>query len=347
MGKIRFKDYLIDYLDYNNINNKDFANRIGITPKHLIDILSGESDLSAGVVNNISMVTNISADYIYKIEANYKLDLNIENYLKENKITETKFLNRFKYNYLIKEKYIDFVDSSDKLENIKDLIKFLRVSSLEKIYELETEAFYKSNNDRTELLLLWLEKCYRETLKQKVKEYKSDNINTLVDFILECAKKEIFNERNLVKKFNENGIFLVIQNDIPGSKIRGAFKVHKVTPAIYLTRKHQRIADIYFALLHELAHCKSDYNKAKSESIISYETKTNDIELKADYTAFNWMTPDQYYNEVCLKDNYNIDAEENYPKSFVLYRLAKDGYLKYSSKKYQQYNLLINLLEKK
>ena len=28
-------------------------------------------------------------------------------------------------------------------------------------------------------------------------------------------------------------------------------------------------------------------------------------------------------------------------------RLAKDGYLKYSSKKYQQYNLLINLLEKK
>ena len=41
MAKIRFKDYLIDYLDYNNITNKEFANRIGITPKHLIDILSG------------------------------------------------------------------------------------------------------------------------------------------------------------------------------------------------------------------------------------------------------------------------------------------------------------------
>jgi len=141
MGKIRFKDYLIDYLDYNNVTSKDFANRIGITPKHLIDILSGTSDLSAAVVNNISMVTNISIDYIYKIEANYKLELNIEDYLKEHKITETEYLNKFKYNYLIEKKYINFVDGSDKLENIKDIIKFLRVSSLEKIYDLETEAF--------------------------------------------------------------------------------------------------------------------------------------------------------------------------------------------------------------
>ena len=42
MERIRFKDYLIDYLEYNNITNKDFANRIDITPKHLIDILSGQ-----------------------------------------------------------------------------------------------------------------------------------------------------------------------------------------------------------------------------------------------------------------------------------------------------------------
>ena len=39
MRKIKFADYLKEYLEFNNITNKDFANRIGITPKHLIDIL--------------------------------------------------------------------------------------------------------------------------------------------------------------------------------------------------------------------------------------------------------------------------------------------------------------------
>ncbi len=52
-------------LEYNNITNKDFANRIGITPKHLIDILSGERDISSSIVEKISLVTDIPADYIY------------------------------------------------------------------------------------------------------------------------------------------------------------------------------------------------------------------------------------------------------------------------------------------
>ncbi len=341
MEKIRFKDYLIDYLEYNNITNKDFANRIEITPKHLIDILSGSSDLSSQVVNNISLVTGISVDYIYKIESNYKLELKIEEYLNEHNITELTFLNKFSYNYLIKENYIPFVDVGSKLEIIKDIIEFLRVSSPEKIYEIENTTFYKSKNNKPELLLLWLEKCYRETLNQKVGEYKNSNIELLVNYILDCAKKEKFNEKELINKFNEMGIFLVIQDDIPGSKIRGAFKVHRKIPAIYITRKHLRIADIYFALLHELAHCKTDFNKAKSESLISIENYIDEIESKADKQAYNWMVSDEYYNEIKVNPNYSINFEEKYPKSFVLYRLAQDGAIKYSSKEYQKHNKLL------
>ena len=59
MRKIRFVDYLKDYLEFNNISNKDFANRIGITPKHLIDILSNKCELSSSIIDSISIVTNI------------------------------------------------------------------------------------------------------------------------------------------------------------------------------------------------------------------------------------------------------------------------------------------------
>ena len=68
-------------------------------------------------------------------------------------------------------KYIKYTDKNDKQEILKDILKFLRVCTPEKIYELETNNIYfKSNNDKQELLMMWLEKCYRESLKQRVGE---------------------------------------------------------------------------------------------------------------------------------------------------------------------------------
>ena len=125
MKRVRFKDYLKDYLEYNNITNKDFANRIGITPKHLCDILAGNVNISADIVNKISIVTDIPIDYIYDIELNYMFENEIENYLKMNEYTETEYLKKFNYNYLIKSKFIDFIDTSDKLEIIKDILNII------------------------------------------------------------------------------------------------------------------------------------------------------------------------------------------------------------------------------
>lgn len=70
-------------------------------------------------------------------------------------------------------------------------------------------------------------------------------------------------------------------------------------PAIYLTRKHKRISDIYFALFHELDHLKSDYSRAKRGSLISFDKNDKvDYELKADKQAFNWMVDDKTYNVI-------------------------------------------------
>jgi len=341
MNKISFADYLKDYLEINNISNKDFSKRIGITQKHLIDILSKKKPLSFNVIDSISLVTGIPSDYIYRTEQNYRLEKTIENYLKKDHLSESEFLNKFKYKYLIDNKWIDFTNVNDKLEIIKDILKFLRVNEPSKIYQIDSFAYYKSKNDKIELLLLWLEKCYKETLTQKLCNYTKDSVNNLVDYISKAAKSNKFNEKDLINEFNKNGVALVIQEDIPGSKIRGALKVHKDKPAIYLTYKHKRIGDVYFALLHELAHLKTDYNKAKANSIVTHEDSK---EVIADNQAYNWMVDNKYYDSIANNDNYDINLESKYPKSFVVYRLAADKRLGYSSKEYQRYNTPINLV---
>lgn len=339
MTHVRFAEVLKDYLEDQNISNKEFATRIGITPKHLIDILNGEVSLSPNIIVAISIVTSIPTDYILKMEENYIIEEYINTFIKEKNITLNEYLNKFSYKELIKKNWINFTYIDNKIDILIDILKYLRVDNPYNLYKIDKNIFYKSNNNKPEALMLWLERCYKIAKSQEVDKYNRDNIIKLVDYINNNAINNIFNENLLIKEFNKYGIQLVIEDDLPGSKIRGAFKVNGNVPSIYITRKHKRIADIYFALLHELAHCKSDYNKAKSTSIVSYLDEI-DIEEKADIQALNWMIDDKDYN--MIKSNiYNIN-NSNYPKCFIVYRLAKDNLISYKSNLYQSNNILID-----
>lgn len=336
----KFGAQLGQFLEYKNISNKEFAKRINTTSKNLIDIIKGDIELSQNMIYNISFVTEIPVSYIENVERSFKMDKLIDEFLKNSKLSIRDYIKKFNYKEFSKEYEVPFTDERDDYDIAKDILRYLRITNPELLYKDDNSIFYKSKNDRPELLSLWLERCYRVVSNQVVKEYNKENISIIVEYIKECASKNVFNKNELIRKFNENGVFLAIENDLKGAKIRGAFKVLNDKPAIYITKKHKRYADIYFALLHELAHCKSDFNRAKSGSIVSTEDKSvEDYEIKADMTAYNWMIADKEYNKI--KYNYEAIDDLNVIKSFFVYRLANDGIISYSSDIYQEYNKLI------
>ena len=335
----KFGEQLAKFLKANNISVNEFAERIDTTPKNLIDILKGNIAISQNMIYNISFITGISVSYIENVENSFNRRKKIDEFLNKHNITISDFINNFHYKEFGELYKYQFTDIRDKYEIAEDILKYLRYSNPENIFKEDNKIFYKSNNDKPELLALWLEHCYRIVNKQKVEEYKKENIEVIVSFIREEAKKKRFNKDKLIKVFNENGIMLAIEPDLKGSKIRGAFKVLDNIPAIYITTKHKRIADIYFSLLHELAHCKSDFNRAKNGSIVSYMDSIDgeDFELKADKTAFNWMVDDKTYENIIKTKNYNYEN-----MCFLVYRLAVDKIISFSSKLYQDNNKLIN-----
>lgn len=336
MRKNKFGEILEKYLDYYNISVNDFADRVGSTSKNIIDIIDGNITLSQNMIYNIAFITDISVEYIENVERNFEFENKINTFVKEKNITVRQFINMFNYKELSEKYGIIYNDVKDDYTVLEDIFKFLRISNPNLIYKTDNKIFYKSKNDKPELLALWLERCYRMILNQEIKEYKKENIEILVKFIRDLAKRNIFDEDKLKKKFNECGIFLAIEEDLKGSKIRGAFRVHNNKPAIYLTKKYKRIADVYFALLHELAHCKTDFNRAKSGSIVSLydDDDKSDYELKADKQALNWMVPEKDYEEIVNSKVYKYEIE-----SFLVYRLAQDNHISYNSKLYQEKNV--------
>lgn len=339
----KFGRELGEFLEYKNISIKEFADRINTTSKNLIDIIKGNVELSQNMIYNISFITGIPVSYIENTEQNYKMDKVIKNYLDENHLSIRNYINRFSYKELANEYQVKYSDSRNDYAIAKDILKYLRITNPNSLTKENNVIFYKSKNDKPELLALWLERCNRIIENQEVEKYTKENINKLVEFIKMEASNNSFDENKLIMEFNKNGIFLAIQDDLKGTKVRGAFKVLNDKPAIYITKKHKRYADIYFALLHELAHCKSDFNRAKSGSIITMydEKETEDYEIKADMQALDWMISNKIYDKI--KNNYKNIEELDVVKSFFVYRLARDKIIKYSDSLYQKYNPLVNI----
>ena len=336
----KFGKELGELLEFQNISINDYADRIGTTSKNLIDIIEGRVSLSFNMICNISFISDIPVSYITNTEENFKLDNNIDNYLKENGLTIRQYINKYNYKELESLYGVVYNNEQNDYSIARSILKYLRIIDPKTITKEDNYIFYKSKNHKPELLALWLERCYRIVQNQKLNEYNKDNIVLLVDYIRNQAKKNVFNKEKLIKEFNNKGIFLAIELDLKGSKVRGAFRVLNSKPAIYITTKHKRIADIYFALLHELAHCKSDYNRAKKGSIISFmnENEYSDIELKADNNALNWMVPNKEYKSIIDNNNYQYEI-----MSFLVYRLALDKRINYNSSIYQKNNVIIDL----
>jgi len=335
----KFGKELGELLEFQNISINDYADRIGTTSKNLIDIIDGRVSLSFNMICNISFISDIPVSYITNTEENFKLDNNIDKYLKENSLTIRQYINKYNYKELESLYGLVYNNEQNDYSIARSILKYLRIIDPKTITKEDNYIFYKSRNDKPELLALWLERCYRIVQKQKINEYNKDNIVLLVEYIRNQAKNNIFNKEKLIKEFNNKGIFLAIEPDLKGSKIRGAFRVLNSKPAIYITTKHKRIADIYFALLHELAHCKSDYNRAKKGSLVSYmnENEYSDIELKADNNALNWMVPNKEYKSIIDNNNYQYEI-----MSFLVYRLALDKRINYNSSIYQKNNVIID-----
>ena len=63
-----FSRYLKEYLEYNNISQTEFANRLGISQKHMNELLNGKMSITLERAAQIYRLTNIPIEFIINAE---------------------------------------------------------------------------------------------------------------------------------------------------------------------------------------------------------------------------------------------------------------------------------------
>lgn len=325
-----FGSILRDYLEYHKISQTDFADRLGITQKHMNEIINGKTSISLELMMIISLLTDIDVNLIYYVENKKNVYNKLINKYKNDKEIN-KLLNSYYINEMEKRGWIKLKDKSSLVQKYLDLVEFLKVKDLDTFNSYINKRYlFKKKDDSNDIKIsLWINHCDNMINKENIINYNSNKFDLLLKELRNERMKK-YNEQEIINILRKYGIILYIEDALKGSKIRGCCKVMVDTPVIYITKYYKEKSSFYFTLYHELMHIKKDFNMLKNKIYI------NENEEKIDELALEEMIPNIIYKKI-LEDYSNRDKialANKIPLCFLYTRLAKEKIIKYNSKEY-------------
>ncbi len=127
-----FGSMLRDYLEYHRISQSDFADRLGITQKHMNEIINGKTKISQELMILISLLTDIDINLIAFAEKRKETyDMLINKYKNEKEINN--MLNSYYIKDLNKKNWLNLKHSTSFVQNYLDLVEYLGVKDTSSI----------------------------------------------------------------------------------------------------------------------------------------------------------------------------------------------------------------------
>ena len=229
-----FGSMLKDYLEYHKISQTDFADRLGISQKHMNEIINDKTNLSLELMITISLLTNIDVNLIYYVENKKKVYQQLMNKYKTEKEIN-KMLNSYSINEMEKRGWIKLKVKTSFAQKYLDLIEYIKVKDLDTFDSyLEKRYLFKKKDDSNSIkVALWIKHCDDMIKNIDISSYDSSKFDSLLNELKEERMKK-YNENSIISLLNKYGIILYIEDALPGSKVRGCCKIMCDTPVILL-----------------------------------------------------------------------------------------------------------------
>ncbi len=329
-----FGTILKDYLAFNKISQKDFANRLNITFKHMNELLNENTEISVDLMIAISLLTDIDANLILETENKKRMYIYLNKKFKtEDEIK--KYLESFYIKEMYKLGWIDLKSKTSYITNAINLLEYLNLRNFdmfENYFENKISYNKETLTDKKQVFV-WINRCDKLAIRQEVKPYNSKNLEPLFEELKKLSNKES-NIDDIIKIMNKSGIYLVLEEPLKNKNIKSCCQVKGTNPAIYLNKNIHDKAELYYSLYYELSHIKTEYNKLKKIIMI---TSFNDTNEKDESFALNKMVDNKTYQKI-KNDIYNIERickKNNIPLAFAHFRLNKDKII-INKNKYQE-----------
>ncbi len=331
-----------EYLDEYGITQKDLAERINSSEKHISNVLKGKNRLTEEFALKLEkVIVDVPASYWLNYEAKYREQVARE----EEMATVRKWdLQELAVRFHFKEvfKGLDLSLAQQAIEMLK-LLKISDFANFENVYNKVVVDFMEDGGEK-EAMVIWLNMCESEI------EIQNDDIEDIQ--YKECYVKANLEKFKLLsnnskteasinscrKLCNKLGIYLVFCEAIKNCKVRGALTTYRNHPAIYLSGRFKSHSNTWFAFIHEIGHLLLHYDK--NDVIVSYEGNEDEKEKEANEFARNFFINPTEYESFIDKNDITAEMIKRFAKEqgtipeIVVERLQHDKKIGFEQFKY-------------
>ena len=301
-------DYIVEWMDSEGINAAELSRRLGVTRKHVSELLSGKAPLSHHMALALERVTGVPARVWNMSEAGYRDAL-------ARRDAEAALANQypqaqeFPLTYLRRFGVIS-APARDRGATVSQLLSLFGVASLDAFWSTWEEgsvAYRRSAVHRPDApkLATWL----------ALAEHHRDGVGDVPDYDRGRLEAALPTLRRLtvgdplpsIKRATQilldAGVVLCLVPPVPGLGIHGATRWLHGTPVIQLSLLGKTDDPWWFTLFHELGHVL-----LHGEGSLYLYGEDSDAEAEADAFAADTLIPSEYHDR--LPRSRNISAIE-------------------------------------
>ncbi|MBK5242789.1 HigA family addiction module antitoxin [Clostridium sp.] len=301
-------------LEVLEMSQTELSARIGITTKHLSNIINGLAPITYETALKLEVVIGPSAEFWMNLEINYQLNRARLKEL-EQISQDIEFLKFIPYNEISKLGWVDV--TTDKKERVINSRSYYGVALLGLIKNSYSVSFRqgKTNHEISNYgVLAWLRKAEMKGNDIEVEVFNKIKLKTLIPEFrkLTLEKPEVFYPK-MKRLCAECGIALVLVHSLSKTYIQGA-TIWKNDKAILALTVRGKKADIFwFTFFHELAHL---IHHGKKEIHINYENDHDKQEDEADSISRSYLISEKQYS--------NFIKNYPYTDKYTIVKYAKE-----------------------
>ncbi len=331
-------DTVADLLDEQDMTQAELAKRLGVTPKHVNQVVNGGASISASLALGLEKVFRVPAQFWLNRESLYQADVARRRELQELE-RHVPWAKTFPTRDLKKSGQL--AKDATGAELVQELLRFLGVAAPE-LWETRAAAYrrsqhYKSNQPALDA---WLRVGEIRAAAIECQPYSRDRFVEA----LGTARAHMHDEPEkwqplVTDALADAGVAFVIVDTFQGARAHGATRWLSPQKALIQLSLRYRWEDVFwFSFFHEAAHVL--LHRKKGLFVDGLELTAPDalddnrrMEAEADRFAAEFLIPSQYeprLRSLRLSEITDFADELGITPATVVGRLQHDGLIHYA-----------------
>lgn len=323
--------YIEEIIEDLNITQKEFAERLGVSPKTISKLVNAEESISKETANKLSRMTGISISTWLSLQNAY--DIKVIDIEERQNQDEESICKMIDFSYF---KIYGFVENKrySLKEKISELRKILQVANLTYLSEFNNAVSYRNTKGFSEEKYIVNSNVVLELATNRSKNMTDNKLDRskLEKLLPEIRKMTIQNPKKFYPELKEKlldcGVILCGMPKLQNASLNGATKKFQNGSVLLLITDRNKSSDIFwFSLFHEIGHILNNDFYSNHKDKDAYKAK----EDKADLFAREFSIPQEKYLNFLDKGKYTNEAIQSFSQeigihpSIVMGRLQNDG----------------------